>query len=209
MELLQLLLFFVTPAYSSPSPWSPEIGVRGIEEGKIFFTAPTGAAEPAPVKTSIANATFHGMMRTSDDSVPYLVLTGLPCAGCERQAAVYLIRGDGGVVERFVHPGQVTDARKGRLVYESSAYFGQCLRDKKPVYVAFQREKADRRRFMQLSVLRVDIGTERLEEKLLVRRLPSESLAKAAVRKKICTRLPELKRKSADELLDEDGKVKR
>lgn len=210
LTLLQTLVVYAetTPTSSAPPPWS-SIRAERIQDGKIIFNAPEGTPAPAPLQTTLHSGEVLGQLTVgSPERPPYLVVSGLPCAGCELQRGVYVIRADGSALEQFVYPGKVKDKKTGQLLLQSDSYFGKCIPGRGEVLVTFQSEKVDRRRHKQSSVLLVELKDGGIEEKLIVKRMPSERTAHQLVKKKLCQKIPGIDRASADELITPDGNRK-
>jgi hypothetical protein len=86
---------------------------------------------------------------------------------------------------QFVYPGKVIDPKKGQVVFESRAFYGQCLPKIPAAYVVHQRENVGRRGF-QRSVFVAQITPEGATEQLVERRLPTVTTTLQLVKRKVC-----------------------
>jgi len=169
----------------------PIFEVGKIEKGTVLFA--TGASNarpndlPPPLKTSYFGLESLGRLDPPQGGVPYLVLVGMPCQGCNDKKELLLIKADGSRQEKFVYPGKVKDRKNGALLYEGRSFYGDCLSNRGPVYVAFQSDKMDRKRFPQPSVFVAELQEDgTLVEKLIMRRRPPIAATLKRVKKKEC-----------------------
>lgn len=162
----------------SPSP-APSVvrkkyELDHVDNGVFHFNAPTGKLRPPPLKTHLFDSEFIGLLHSTADTMAYVLLTGLACAGCKDQKLIFLSRVDGRDPHVLAFPGKIRDKKTGALLHDSTAYYGNCLKDRGEGYFLFQKEKVDRRRHLQESVNVIHLGPDgRLHEKLeTARRLP-------------------------------------
>lgn len=166
-----------------------------VENGVFHFHAPTGKLRPPPLKTHLFDSEFIGLLHPAGDTMAYVLLTGLACAGCQDQKLVFLSRIDGQDPHVLTFPGKIRDRKNNALVHDSTGYFGNCVAGRGEGYFLFQKEKVDRRRHLQESVFAIHLGSDgRLHEKLeTARRLPK--LIKSNV-KKTCFQIPGYERET-------------
>lgn len=86
---------------------------------------------------------------------------------------------------QFVYPGKVLEPKKNQVVYESRAFYGQCLPKVAAGYVVHQREHVGRRGY-QRSVFVAQITPEGATEQLIERRLPTLTTTLQLVKRKVC-----------------------
>lgn len=190
-------------ATSAPfKKWDRSIEVGEIKDGRIRFRRKENDADatplPPPLQTRLTSVKAFGLLFPPDDAgVPYVLLSGRPCreaGSCHEPRNIYLIRADGTDHHQFTHPGQIKDRRRGRIYHRSKAYFGRCLPGRGDVFVSFQEDKVDGRRYRQHSVLVAEVGSDGIEEKLLVRRRPRLRTTQRRVKRDLCARIPDEKR---------------
>jgi hypothetical protein len=171
---------------------SSDIKVDRIEGQTIYFT---GSPAPKPLKTELYDLSLVGTLRPEPtDSVqsPYFLFAANPCPDCASEKALYLIRpptrsANAAQITSFVYPGKVIDPKTHRVVLESRAFVGRCLRGiDTDHYVVFQKERVDRRHQMQPSVFIAQASNDYLKEKLLERGLPSIKRTLRLVKSKSC-----------------------
>jgi hypothetical protein len=195
-----LSIFQLSQAFCS----SPSVEFDHIEENTVFFKTANGTTPPKPLKTGLFDLKYLGSL-SSPESEPYFVFTGKPCAEkpctekpcatCMEEKAVYILKPQAEKPVGFVYPGKILDPKNKALLHEARAFFGKCMNHKRDVYVVFQRERIDRRRGLQPSVLVVEPAKEHLHEKLIERRpLPQIKVAEKAVKRKICQEIDVRKR---------------
>jgi hypothetical protein len=157
-----------------------------MEEDTIFLKSPAQDSKLRSIKTNLYDLTYLGTLRPADKGLPYFLFSGKPCQNCLDDRAIFSVRPNGEKHNSFVFPGKIIDPKTKALVLESRAFFGKCLPRKGDVYVVFQREKIDRRRFLQPSVFIAEAASDHLEEVLLERRLPSIRTTLQMVKKGSC-----------------------
>ncbi|OFZ55785.1 MAG: hypothetical protein A2428_18015 [Bdellovibrionales bacterium RIFOXYC1_FULL_54_43] len=198
--LISASLFFLlraVPLIAAAEPVTPvenAIDVDRVEQGTVYFRAPSGAETPRPVKTDLHELRYLGALHDPGGSTPYFLFTGRPCENCAQSSAVYALRPTTGALAHtltsFVYPGKVLEAKTRAVLLDSRAFFGRCLyREKSDVYVVFQKERVDRRRSLQQSVFIAEPGPEHLDERLLERGLPRLQDTLKLVRAKQCREL--------------------
>ena len=109
---------------------------------------------------------------------------------------LYLIRADGKYPLTLVYPGRITDRKKGHLVFEGRAFYGECIAHREPSYVMYQKEKVDRRRFPQQSAFVAEVQEHGVDERLIVRRMPPLAYALKQVKRKKCFEIDGYNRQS-------------
>lgn len=184
-------LGFAGPPSAWGAEWPTDLKVEKIENGNVHFLTPEGASPIKPLETRLHDVKYIGILPAPEGGASYLLLSGLPCAGCEDRRNLHLIQGYDKVHATFVHPGKVTDRKTRALLYDGRAFFGECLKNGENVYIAFQAEKVDRRRYLQHSVFVATVGKDRIYEKLhTARSRPNQRHVLARVKRKLCTEIP-------------------
>lgn len=116
--------------------------------------------------TQVSAPKFLGFLDPKAE-IPYAVIDG--------DKSLFLQRVDGTLKTELIPPGKITDSKTGIRALDSTAYYGKCLRDRGPVFVAYQIETVDRRkhkrkiRSVEASTLVIEPLDEtppRFEEKL-------------------------------------------
>ncbi len=159
-----------------------------IEEDTVFFK---GAGAPKPLKLAVSNLAFLGELAVEKSEFPYFVLSGVPKAGASKQPKIFIVRPNKtSKPSEFTWPGKIRDPKTGALLMDSRAFFGRCLAGQQEVYVAFQREKVDRRAALQSSVYIAEAQEDHLDERIIERRLPKISTALQKVKAKRCVEIP-------------------
>ncbi len=172
----------------SPLPFTADRVESTPQGSRIHFS---GQAAP-PLQVPLFELEILGKIQSSEGpGAHYLVTSAKPCESCDQEKAVYLLRLQGGVPNQFVYPGRVIDPKSGKIVLQSRAFFGKCLRGSQDeAYVVFQKEQVDRRNGLRSSVYIAEPGKEFLVERLIARRMPSMDFALQQVRKKRCFEIP-------------------
>lgn len=161
--------------------------VSHVEGTTVHFKVPEGMSLPQSLTTSLHDLKHLGTLESPEGGSPYLLFSGRPCLSCPLDKSLYMLRPDGGKPVQFVYPGKVIDPKSGSLILESRAFFGKCLPStNEDVYVVFQKERVDRRRYLQSSVFVARMGKYRIHESLMERRLPKISATLKRVRQKQC-----------------------
>jgi len=155
-----------------------------IENSTIFFSSPDQKSQER-LKTSLHELKVLGKL-TPQGGNPYFLLSARPCQSCLEDKAIYAVRPQTKKPYAFVHPGKILDPKTKSVLLDSRAFFGKCLAGKEEVYVVFQKEKVDRRRYLQSSVLIAEVTNDSLVETLLERRLPSLQGVLRHVKSKSC-----------------------
>ncbi len=126
--------------------------------------------------------------------LPYFLFEAHPCdvsqKECEEPKQLFLTRADGRFKTVFVYPGQVRHHRTKGLLFKSRAFIGRCLSQQKPVFIVFQREKLDRRRWLRRSVFVAEIEPNQIREKLMIRNRPKLSSVLNQVKRNRCEEVP-------------------
>ena len=136
---------------------------------------------------------------------PYSLYLAQACTQCPVDPpSVYMqkIEGQNNKPFQFVYPGKITDTKKGQIVFDSRAFYGECIKGVKSAYVSFQKEIVDRRRGLQRSVFVAKPGDQKPQEKLMERGLPAVETALQLVKKKVCFEIPPKNRKVLSRPLD-------
>jgi hypothetical protein len=178
------LILTILTAILTANAAQAEIALDRIEQGTLYFK---GTPSFPALKTDFQELVYLGALRPPE-GLPYFLLAGKPCAACpqSQEKGLYLIRPNGGKPTQLVYPGKLIDSKTGSVVMESRAFFGQCLRDRGDVYVAYQKEKVDRKNRLQPSVFIAEAMPRFLHESLLERRMPSFQETLKRVKAKQC-----------------------
>jgi hypothetical protein len=168
----------------------PAVDFDRLEENIVFFKAPAGATAPKSLKTELYDLKYLGVIRSSNDQAtasPYFLFIARPCKNCLQDTGIYAIRPTGGKPTAFVYPGKVYEPKSRALVLESRAFFGHCLsRQSGDQYIVFQKERVDRRKQLQSSVLIAEPGSDHMNERLIERHLPRLQDTVRLVKSKSC-----------------------
>lgn len=167
----------------------PTIAFDQAIEGTIFFKAPPGEKAPKPMKTSLFDVVYLGELHSKASDVPYFVVTAKGCRDCSDDRTIYVIRPTGGTYP-FVYPGKTLDPKTHAPLLVSEAFYGKCLLNHGDVLVIYQKERVDRRKGLQGSVLIAEPGDDFLDEKLIERHLPNINQTYRLVKKGICKSIP-------------------
>lgn len=171
-----------------------ELEVARVEGGTLFFR---GASPHAPLKTTLTDPKFLGVLKADGKGESYLLVTGkASCTNCPQDRAVYLYWPTGNRKEQFVYPGKIIDPKDGHVVFESRAFFGNCLSHSSgDSYVAFQKdwvEKKKHKRRVKTTESSVYVGTptpDHLHEEIVDRRGPKIAEALQRVKSKQCSEI--------------------
>ena len=152
-----------------------------IEESTIHFKKSDPSTPAKAIKTDLFDLKYLGTLK------PYFFFSAKPCKSCLHDVAIYSYKASGGRPTAFVHPGKIFEPKTRALVLESRAFLGHCLtKTPGPVYVVFQKERIDRKRGMQPSVLIAEPGPDHLSEKLIEKHLPQLKDTLRWVKQKVC-----------------------
>ncbi len=182
------------PALSEPGVFRGAIQVAKVEQGVITFAAQSGAQAPGELKTGLHDVEVLGPIYSRAQGAPEfpaVLVSGLPCAGCEERRGLTLLSLRPQVRPlHFVYPGRVRDRKTGQTLYQSRAFFGSCLSNRNDVYIVFQTEKVDRRGHrMRPSVFVAEVTAQGNYEKLLSQHAPRLDSVLKRVRSKDCTEI--------------------
>ena len=183
-------------AYANSFIWPASASFKSIENNQIVFQTPEGTPAPSSLQTKLYNLEYLGSLSSPEGYAPYLVISAKTCDQCNFPKNLFLIRADGSDIASFTYPGKVKSHINGRSLMESRVFFGKCLNKHDQVLVVFQKDKVDRRRYLQSSVFVAEVGQENLKEKLMIRRRPSIKSALRKVRQKQCQEVKGFTRKS-------------
>ena len=203
--MLTLLSFLALAQTSDPQvpPKVPQTLEIKEVNGQIIHFKEMESGTPAPLETTLHEIKPLGIL-SNPGSKPFVLLQAQPCEGCEDHESIYLIRADGGKPSTFTFPGQIRDPKSRKLIHDSRSFYGQCLRKRGQVYVAFQKDKADRRRWLQTSVLVAEMEGNGIKEHLLTyrRKKPHIKHTLRLVKKGLCKEIKGKKRLHVRRLMD-------
>lgn len=156
--------------------------VDKVEDNQLIFKN----KELKPLKTGLFEVSYLGAIQPPEGGQPYHLVVGRPCKDCLQDKGVYAVRSGGSRVTHFVHPGKILDPKTRAVLLDSRAFYGRCLNGAGDVYIAFQKERIDRRHQLQASVFVAQPAQDYLQEKLMERRLPSLQATLHRVKTKSC-----------------------
>ncbi len=195
--ILTHVVFLASPAPASPvtpaqaqgaAPFRGELTFEKLEQNLVHFGATAGTPVPPPVKLEVHGAKGLGTLYTRPEMEPYVLISALPCAGCEERRSLYLVSPR---LEfkptAFVSPGRVKDRSRGIIFFEGRGFFGQCLPGRNDVYISFQRERSEKRARLYTSVYIAEVKADGIREQLLARHAPNINQVLQKVRAKQCT----------------------
>jgi hypothetical protein len=83
----------------------------------------------------------------------------------------------------ITYPGRIIDRERSEVVHESRAFLGSCVQGRGELLIVFQRDRMDRKKRLQGSVLIIEPTSDGYKEELLTRHYPplriTERLKKA------------------------------
>lgn len=197
-RILTIGFVFCLPLPTLAEPYWESIELDRVEEGSVIHLKSTHekVSAPSPLKTNLFGLQPLGTLRGTGKDIPsYFALSGKSCSNCQEEKAIYFVRGTGGRMDRFVFPGRIIDPKTRNVLVESRAFIGHCLtRVPGDVYVVFQKERIDRRRYLQPSLFIAQPGPQHLQERLVERRLPNIRETLQLVKHKRCREIDGLNR---------------
>ncbi|MFL5815669.1 MAG: hypothetical protein ACJ763_19020 [Bdellovibrionia bacterium] len=174
------------------------------EGATLYFksTQPSNNAGDAPkpfVLDALSDIQPIGTLRGASGGNPYHLIRARPCKDCKQDPSIFIVQPGNPKLARFVEPGKILDNKSRATVMDSRAFYGHCLGSRAgDVYVVFQKEKVDRRKQPQQSVLVVEPQVDTIEggksydhlhETLLERNLPSITRTLHFVKSHVCKEL--------------------
>lgn len=189
MRLPARLLFVALLAISVSGRLQASVEIDHLEDGTIHFKSlKEGVPAPAPFKSAFSDLRPLGALRRGGDGPVFFLLSGKSCKNpdCVADRSILAVRADNQRTAVFTYPGKILDPKSREVVFESRAFFGHCLPDRGEVYVAYQRERIDRKRGLQPSFYVAEPGPTHLIEKLSETRLPRIEKTLKRVRAKEC-----------------------
>lgn len=186
-----LLLFWVLHTTSTAqAAIDVSLIVERIENGTFYLKTSKGETLK-PFKTDLFDVKLFGILQSPNSKFPGAILfSANTCENCSPNPSLYLTFGQNGKPTQYVYPGKIIDPKNHATLFEGRAFFGQCIRGRaEDVYLVFQKDRVDRRRSLQPSVLIVQPGLDHLDEKLLERGFPRLDDTLRQVRKKECTEI--------------------
>jgi hypothetical protein len=175
--------------------WPEGVVFDKIEGDTLHFKSQTGSPSGVPpIKSGLFEPKYLGFL-TAPQGAPYFVLLAKPCKACVEEPSVYFIRpgqnyAPGEKHHSTVQPGAIYDNKTKAIVYEGRAFIGRCLDSNQDVYVAFQRERVDRKHGLVPSVFIARPGLYHLHEELRERRLPKLATTLKRLKSKTCLEIP-------------------
>jgi hypothetical protein len=193
------------------------VAIDRVDGNTVYLKAtgsPTeGSTDPKPlVLDGLSDLQPIGVMRAAQGGKPYVLVRAKPCKECKQEPAIFIAQVGGSKVSRFVEPGRILDYRNRSTLMESRAFYGHCLSSKSgDVYLVFQKEKVDRKRQPQQSVVVIEPIVEAVEggamndhlhETLIERHLPALSRTLHLVKGKVCREIESRNRVMASRPVD-------
>lgn len=177
-------------------PEAPVV-IDHVEGNTLYFKSTTKGDAPKPlVLDMLSDIQPIGTLRPAAGGSPYHLVRARPCKDCKQDPAIFIVQPGNPKISRYVEPGRILDNKTRATVMEARAFYGHCLGSRSgDVLVMFQKEKVDRRRQPQQSVLIVEPTTDTVEggklydhlhDLLLERGLPSISRTLRLVKAKVC-----------------------
>jgi hypothetical protein len=184
----------VSPAETKFMKLNPKLWIFDhIEQNTVFFSNKT-VTHPLKLKVNLFDIKYLGSIRNPRYE-PYFLFLAKPCDTCEDQTSIYAIRPCVQKISSFISPGKILDPKTKQILLESRAFFGKCLMNEpSEVLIFFQKEKVDRKKSLQHSVLIAQPTEDFLREKLTERHHPSFAQTLTLVKKKGCTEIPGITR---------------
>jgi hypothetical protein len=180
----------LTASLASAGDKPPPVDFDRLEGGETVVFKSESGSPPKQFKPGWADLAYVGILNPGNGATPYFLFSGRPCQNCPNDKALLLLRPPTGSsvpqLTSFVYPGKLFEARSRALALDSRAFFGRCLPGRRDVYVAFQKERVDRRSKLQNSVLVAEADGEHLQEQLIERNLPRIETTLKLVRSKSC-----------------------
>jgi len=177
-----------------PSAWAAPVFEKS--DGSTLHFKDDSGQKNTTLKTGVPYVKFIAIQMSPNGQIPYALFSGRACNKCtENQVGIFMMRIDGkGRAFQFVYPGKITDSKKGQTVFNGRSFYGNCMPGMKQGLVTHQAEIVDRRRGMQKSVLIIEPGDHKVEERLVEKRVPSIKSTLALVKNKVCTEIAGLNR---------------
>lgn len=191
--------------------WPEGVEVDRVEGGKIHFKNTASKRVPKSISTPLVDINFVSWLKPGDGGTtapPYPLFSAKPCNDCPQDRALYLLQATGRKPMQLVYPGKIIDPKTGVTVLDSRAFYGKCLSDKQDVFVVFQREHVDKRRSLQNSVFYAEPLKDKVEERLIERRMPKLDFTLKRVKAKQCFEIEGRKRKQVPKYVDFFQKAK-
>jgi hypothetical protein len=193
-RIIAPLILILSLAYglSALAAETPPFEFDRVDGDKIYFKG-TGDV-PKPYRPGWVELSYLGTLSPGPGALPYFLFVGRQCRDCPHDKALVLVRPPVGSavahLTSFVYPGKIFDQRSRALGLESRGFFGKCIPGRKDVYVAFQKERVDRRNRLQSSVLVAEADDPHPREQLIERGMPRLETTLRQVRAKACTEIP-------------------
>lgn len=181
-----------------PPVWPKDTEISRVDDqGVVYFSSASLAGDPAPLHTGLFVEKSHGLLFPRPEgethrSLPFIVLTAKNCKNCTQSKSIFLVRADGKKKFEYTFPGSIKSQKSRRIIHDSRAFFGKCLsRNPNDVLVIFQKDRADRRRYLQHSVFVAQATPQGLTEKLITprRKRPKIKYTLRQVRKQACVEI--------------------
>lgn len=166
-------------------------------DGVVKFKADASGNVPHELDTRFFDAEVLGSLKDPAEAknLPFFLVRGKPCKDCEDEKSLLLIRADGkGPKLKLVHPGKVRRREDKKTIYESRAFYGQCLARYGQVYLNFQYDQVKKRGGLQPSVFVAELKGDSVAESVIVRGRPNIQEVLRNVKRQNCHEVPALMR---------------
>ncbi|MBI3535619.1 MAG: hypothetical protein HY072_09085 [Deltaproteobacteria bacterium] len=180
------------------------IVIDKIDGNVIYFKKPLNDNNTSSIKINLFEISFISFVNSSEIQKPLLLISAKPCANCLQDRSIYLINTEGTILSQFVYPGKIIDQKQNQVVYESRAFYGNCLSASNKhgnlkkffpavsenftgdIYLVFQKDKIDRRKRHAQSILMATPGKNYTYETLSERQPASIQTVLKKVKSKDC-----------------------
>jgi hypothetical protein len=180
-----------TPVHS-PDPRPEAANAVNGENRMGILVLPDGSK----FQTTLYDLKVIGQLRAVH-KLPYYVLSGVGCQGCDANVSVYIHSPsdgpmkDEGTQPRFDYPGQVI-SQDNSVVSESRMFLGNCVAGHPDTVVWFDRSIGDDKQWHE-SVFLAEIKDDHLVFEEPKTNAPSPGEAEDSTRKSECRELPGIK----------------
>jgi len=151
-------------------------------------------------KTTLYHLKLVGELPRSGKS-PYYILSGFGCTECDANRSIYVhspsdgpMKGEG-EQRRFLYPGRESDVENHRVVYESRAFFGNCVAMYPNAVIWFERFVGDAGRW-HTRVVVAEAKSDNLVIESVQTNSPKIEEAVNSVGRGQCTEIPGINRLS-------------
>jgi hypothetical protein len=173
------------------------IVIDRVDGNTLYFKTTDKSDAPKPmVLDMLSDIQPIGTLRGAQGGKPYHIIRARPCKDCKQEPAIFIVQPGNPKLARFVEPGKILDNRTRATVMDARSFYGHCLNSRAgDVFVIFQKEKVDRKKQPQQSVLVIEPTVDSIEggkiydhlhENLIERGLPNIARTLHLVKAKAC-----------------------